>query len=360
MESPLASFARLTNEHSNRRPSAPSHLIEPMAAALNRTFEDNATTAACTIINALSHDDILPSPHHLTANSLVVGLENTATAPCAQNAEQYGAIALLSLLAKNYRPHADSSSEKWQRRKDALATAARQAIAHIPDDNQFYELAQAVNEQCIELGKTPEEATYDLAFELMDLPVLHAETLPQENNEEIPEAVQPPGAHTQQREALSLNETQTRALQERLANVSWLPETIDVTALPVTEVYDGTTRIASVIDLIPFNKRLRDIRKKSEVDPIVVEAHICSGIISSLSKVASPTVKGVQDCNIAMLCKRTRGPSERVLRIYLARLGSDGDVPLFGLAGVSRTKNLQAQLLTVLQNKRIRQHDIKG
>lgn len=358
-----------------------AELTEYISVAADAAFGEQAQSAISTIINGLAGEEIAECTpvnsikiiHQL--HEVAVGKDDTASAT--------GAAALLSTIALGYQPMSDPKTA-WQRRGSALSAVAREVIEQIQPEHRFTALFAAVGRACVEgsIQYTNDAAALHLVDVHDTLTTPEAALEPQAESPQITEeptqaaflTIQTSTEATQPREDDSprhqLSFTASRydelespgTITDAIKEIPWLrnrvPENFSPDMHDLKE--DGRT-IAKVINFIPVHPTVAKICERSRIGKEKLDELLAPAISQFVKQTASASLKTKNFGGTPLTYLRKNGASERVYRVYFKQVGEESDkTPVIGLLGASRTKALQARMLTVFTGKRIQSRKLKA
>lgn len=355
---PEVGLLEIVRESEERNPLDFSHIADPMAEAIAEIepVDPMGLTVALGDQFYWKEGNRTNTPERLSARTLVDELSRLADLPEQKDNEQLrlGAKYLLVMFGLAYDP-TGSTEVTATSYAGALTAYSRERMGELADkkpggiesvaeellldlrepyiENEDVALILAEVEDSQSFGRAPQEGGYQPISASLD----------------VASGVAEPERITEHELALFRD-----FADRKLPHIN--PNEIDASPPSVRRIQENGKTVASLIDTTGYNDDIKKIyaeamanARDGTIGPMLDRA-----IKRALKFRAHVSLKKTSK-GIGLLVAGKQGSNDRLLRAYFCRIGKDSNgLPLFALLGVSRTKEREAQLLTVLQGKKVR------
>lgn len=364
--SPEVDLLEIVRESEERNPLDFSHIADPMAEAIAEIepVDPMGLTVALGDQFYWKEGNRTNTPERLSARQLGEILSELAqttgttdvtdTKDKRENVLRFGAKCLLVLFGLAYDP-TGNTEEPMTSYARALTAYSREAMG---------EIARKKSEGVEFVADKRLSGKRELFFKGEDVALVLAEIEDVFSSRQKSEEGGPDSNEFLREEAPSIVEPEQitehelavfrRFAEQSLPHIN--PNEIDANLPSVRRIQENGKTVASLIDTTGYNDDIKKIyaeaienRKERVIDLMLdVEVRRATEFKAHLGlrKISA---------GIKPLVARGQGSNDRLLRAHFCRIGKDSNgLPLFALLGVSRTKEREAKLLTVLQGNEVR------
>lgn len=368
--SPEVDLLEIVRESEERNPLDFSHIADPMAEAFAEIepVDPMGLTVALGDQFYWKEGNRTNTPERLSARQLGEILSELAqttdttdvtdTKDKRENVLRFGAKCLLVLFGLAYDP-TGNTEEPMTSYARALTAYSREAMG---------EIARKKSEGVEFVADKRLSGKRELFFKGEDVALVLAEIEDVFSSRQKSEEGGPDSNEFLREEAPSIVEPEQitehelavfrRFAEQSLPHIN--PNEIDANLPSVRRIQENGKTVASLIDTTGYNDDIKKIyaeaienRKERVIDLMLdVEVRRATEFKAHLGlrKISA---------GIKPLVARGQGSNDRLLRAYFCRIGKDSNgLPLFALLGLSRTKEREAKLLTVLEGNEVRASDL--
>ncbi|MCA9318395.1 hypothetical protein KDA06_02005 [Candidatus Saccharibacteria bacterium] len=335
----------LIEQLTDRQVGTPTHITDPMAAALEAGFGVRAEQVAKKLTNQFANTELFAPAAAPTNKDILTTLGRLTDVAAESYQVAFGATLLLGSMATTYQPQAEPKG-RLSRSASACAAVAQEVLRN--NHSPYEELTQALLSK--NLSPDQHRAVCDdfssLLFDVVE--AIKQTKLRQPLGQTVAETT--PAVPTLDVQEILSSERVSSALP-------WIREALSDDNLPIAELlYDHGEPIAWTIDVSPLNDVTREITEEALGNNTADAQRFREVGFMRM-------IRGGLRANTArtdVVYHKNIGSNHKLLRAYYAKIGSSGALPILLHLGTSRTKENQARLLTIINNDgaTVRKHDI--
>jgi hypothetical protein len=334
----------LIEQHTDRTATLHTHLLSPMATALEAGFGAEAQVVVEQLANTFAGTELYPSVQVLSNKNLLLSVKSLIQTPSTGSESskiRFGAALLLGSIAVTYHPQTAPATH-YSRRADACAAVAYELLANYK------------NAQYSDLTDTLLATSYDIAHtqqlrdELSTLFADISDILNAKSNDLRPAVV--PERTVESREGVPFARPDVRELlsQKRVASaLPWLKLPTEDAMLPsAAPLYDEGTLAAWTVDVSGLNPLSAKITEEA-----------CQNSTIDVQKFQQVGYKRFLHDKLQRSVMRndithhkSYGSNAKLLRSYYFRAEDFDNLPVLFHLGTSRTKANQGRLITLINN----------